>query len=189
MSMSTDTSHAFQAKMRADDAHYEAFVRLLVAHEPHLRSFLRSMLPTWPDVDEVMQETSLTAWRKFAQFELGTNFFAWTAAIARFETLKYLRSRQQDWLIFSDDVLDLIASEEGTSADSLAREREALESCLGKLSASAREALHLSYQPGVKFHEVAARKGRSVQAYYKMLQRLRQQLLECIRTEIKEESV
>ena len=166
---------------------YEQFVQLLVAHEPHLRCFLRSLLPTWTDVDEVMQETSLTAWRKFDLFELDTNFLAWTAAIARFEALKHLRNRHRDRLVFSDDVLDLIASEGIAGNDALEREREALERCLAKLGAPARELLHLSYQPGVKFHEVAVRTGRSVQGYYKTLQRLRLQLLECIRAETKEE--
>ena len=56
---------------------YEEFVRLFVAHEGRLRAFIRSLLPTWADVDEVMQETSLVAWRKFGRFERGTNFMAW----------------------------------------------------------------------------------------------------------------
>src|SRR5829696_5133059 len=93
-----------------DDDRYEQFVRLLVEHERHLRSFLHSLLPSRTDVDEVMQETCLTAWRKFDLFALDTNFLAWTAAIARFEALKHLRARGRDRLVFSDDVLELIAS-------------------------------------------------------------------------------
>ncbi|HBO52286.1 MAG TPA: RNA polymerase subunit sigma-70, partial [Planctomycetes bacterium] len=46
-----------------DDERYEAFVRLLVEHEPRVRSFLRGLLPTWHDVEEVAQEASLIAWR------------------------------------------------------------------------------------------------------------------------------
>jgi RNA polymerase sigma-70 factor (ECF subfamily) len=83
-----------------DPARYEQFVRLLVAHEPHLRSFLRSLLPSWNDVEEAMQETSLTAWRKFDQFEPGSNFLAWTAAIARFEALKQRRTRSRERLAY-----------------------------------------------------------------------------------------
>ena len=33
---------------------YEEFVRLFVAHEVRLRGFVRSLLPTWTDVDEVV---------------------------------------------------------------------------------------------------------------------------------------
>ena len=167
-------------------APYEDFVRLLVAHEPHLRGFLRALLPAWDDVDEVMQQTSLVAWRKFAQFEPGTNFMAWAAAIARFEALKHLRARSRERLVFSPEVLDLIADEAPAEIDVLARERAALEGCLAKLDAMSRELLHLSYQPGAKFHEVAARARKSVQGYYKTIQRLRARLLDCIRAELKE---
>ena len=73
----------------ADDARYEAFVRLLVESEPRMLSYLRGLLPGWHDVEEVAQEASLVAWRKFAQFEQGTNFCGWLLTIARFEALKY----------------------------------------------------------------------------------------------------
>ncbi len=46
-----------------DDERYEVFVKLLVEHEPRVRSFLRGLLPTWNDVEEVAQEASLVAWR------------------------------------------------------------------------------------------------------------------------------
>jgi len=168
-------------------AEYEQFVRLLVAHESALRGFLRALLPAWDDVDEVMQQTSLVAWRKFSQFEPGSNFLAWAAAIARFEALKHLRARGRDRLVFSPEVLDLIADEAAAEPEALARERAALESCLKKLDAMSRELLRLSYQPGAKFHEIAAQAGKSVQGYYKTIQRLRARLLDCIRTELKED--
>ena len=159
---------------------YERFVALFVAHEARLRSFLRCLLFAWDDVDEVMQETSLVAWRKFEAFEMGTNFMAWAAAIARFEALKHRRRRSQERLVFSEGVMDLIADEAGDEVEVMERERRALEQCLAKLQPAQRELLQLSYQPGVKFHEVAERAGKSVQAFYKTVQRLRASLLECI---------
>ena len=161
-----------------DDPRYELFVRLLVQHEPHLRAFLHTLLPSWTDVDEAMQETSLTAWRKFSQFEPGTNFLAWSAAIARFEALKQRRLRNRARLMFSDEVIDLIANEAAAETDVLARERAALDRCLAQLGAAARELLEMAYQPGVKLHEVATQSGKGVEAFYKTLQRLRARLLE-----------
>ncbi|MES2696206.1 MAG: sigma-70 family RNA polymerase sigma factor [Verrucomicrobiota bacterium] len=172
-----------------DPLRYERFVKLLVAHEAQLRSFLRSILPAWDDVDEVMQETSLTAWRKFDQFELDTNFLAWTAAIARFEALKHRRTRSRDRLVFSDAVVEMIANEGMTETQVLARERVALDRCLGQLGEPARDLLQMAYQPGVKLHEVAVRSGKGVEAFYKTLQRLRARLLECVQREVKQEPV
>ena len=167
---------------------YEEFVRLFVAHEGRLRAFIRSLLPTWADVDEVMQETSLVAWRKFSRFERGTNFLGWVFTIARFEALDHIRRRGREQLVFSDAVADLMAEEAAPEGETLERQRRSLDRCLTKLDETQRELLLLSYQPGARLHEVAARAGRSVQGHYKSVQRLRARLLECIEGEMKRES-
>ena len=166
---------------------YEEFVRLFVAHEGQVRGFLRSLLPAWADVDEVMQETSLVAWRKFARFERGTNVLAWVFTIARFEALYHLRRRGRERLIFSDAVADLMTEEAAQESDTLERQRRALDRCLAKVGDPQRELLLLSYQPGAKLHEVAARAGRSVEGHYKAVQRLRARLLDCIEGDMKRE--
>ena len=35
------------------------FMRMFVAHEPELRAFLRTLLPSWELVDDVLQEASV----------------------------------------------------------------------------------------------------------------------------------
>ncbi len=163
-----------------DDARYEAFVRQFVAREARLRAFLRSLLPVWEDVDDALQETSLVAWRKFGQFEEGSNFLNWLFAIARFEALKVRRQRARSPLVFSDELLELLADEGAEEAEQLEAERQALAHCLDQLQPAQRELLERSYQPGVKFHEVAAQAGRSATGFYKVIQRLRAALLECV---------
>ena len=163
-----------------DDAHYEAFVRLLVESEPRMLSYLRGLLPTWHDVEEVAQEASLVAWRKFAQFEEGTNFLGWLLTIARFEALKYRRRVARSPLVFSEDVWELLASEDGATAEPATIRREALEVCLGKLPPVQRQLILQAHVPGARLNEIAAQAGRSEQAFYKTMQRLRAALLECI---------
>ncbi len=91
----------------SDNQRYEDFVRLLVEHEPRVRSFLRGLLPTWHEVEEVTQEASLIAWRKFDDFEDGTSFGGWLLTIARFEALKYRRRVARSPLVFADYVWEL----------------------------------------------------------------------------------
>jgi RNA polymerase sigma-70 factor (ECF subfamily) len=171
-----------------DPKAYERFVQLLVQHEPALRAFVRSLVPRWEDVDDVMQESTLVAWRKFSQFQEGSSFLAWAGAIARFESLKQLRKQSRDRLIFSDEVLDLVAQEGLEEAAVFERERHALEDCLGQLETPQRDLLRASYEPGVRLHEAAARVGKSVQAFYKTIQRLRLALLDCIERRLSEDT-
>jgi len=165
---------------------YETFVRLFVSHEARLRGFVRTLMPHWDAVDEVMQETSLVAWRKFDQFDPGSNFMAWAAAIARFESLKHLRRKSRERLVFNDDILDLLAEESLEESEVLEQQRAALGSCLEKLDARQKHLLQMAYQPGVKFHEVAAEAGKSTQAFYKTIQRLRASLLSCAERQMKQ---
>ena len=48
----------------APDPH-ETFLRLWMQHEPELRAFVRSCCPKAQEVDDVMQEVSVAALRKF----------------------------------------------------------------------------------------------------------------------------
>jgi RNA polymerase sigma-70 factor (ECF subfamily) len=166
---------------------YESFVRLLVGREARLRAFLRTLLPTWTEVDDVLQETSLVAWRKFAQFEEGTNFLNWLFAIARFEALKHLRKQARSPLVFSDELLELLAAESEADTDQLDAESRALHECLEQLEPAQRELLERAYQTGARFNEVAAQAGRSATGFYKVIQRLRAALLECVQRRLRTE--
>ena len=42
-------------------------MELFARHEGDLRAFARSLMPSWHDADEVVQQVALVAWRKFDQ--------------------------------------------------------------------------------------------------------------------------
>jgi len=157
----------------------EAFVRLLLEHEPRVRSFLRGLLPTWNDVDEVVQEASLIAWRKYSEFEDGTAFGGWFLTIARFEALKHRRRLAKSPLVFADDLWDLLADEAAEDKQQQIHRRH-LEDCLAKLPAEKREVVLRVHTPGVVMRDLAVQSGKSQQAFYKLIQRLRSGLLDCV---------
>lgn len=167
---------------------YEAFVRHLVEHEPKMRAFLRGLLPTWDSVEEVAQEASLVAWRKFGSFAENTNFGGWLLTIARFEALKHRRNMARSPLVFDDEVWELLADEFQTSEE-LDPRHQALERCLQQLGDAQRELLLKAHTPGIRLNEVARASGRSEQALYKTVQRLRAALLQCIESQTSKEGL
>ena len=50
-------------------------------------AFVRSCCPRAQEVDEVMQDVSIAAWRKFSSLEDHDAFGAWACMIARYELL------------------------------------------------------------------------------------------------------
>lgn len=159
---------------------YEQFVRLLVEHESQVRCYLRVLLPSWEDVDEVAQEASLVAWRKYGDFEPGTSFGGWLKTIARYEALKYRRRLAKAPMVFSEPVWQLLAEEAALDDDLDHIRREHLEECLDRLDSRKKDLLLQVYSPGAVMRDVAKQFGRSEQAFYKMIQRLRSSLLECV---------
>ena len=156
----------------------EAFVRLLMEYEPRVRGFLRALLPSWSDVDEVIQEASLVAWRKFSEFEEGTEFGGWFLTIARFEALKHRTKAAKSPLVFADQLWETIAREEANdSTEVLTRH---LEQCMQKLEPSKRQILIKAHTSGSLIRDLAQNAGKSEQAMYKIIQRLRKSLLECV---------
>jgi len=175
--------------LETNDVRYEVFVRLLIQNESRVRSSLRGLLPGWHDVEEVMQEASLVAWRKFVEFEQGTSFGGWLMTIARFEAMKFRRKMARTPMVFSDEVWNLLAEDAIAAAEPAEIRRDALEACLQKLAPLQRELLLKAHAPGVRLYEIAQQSGRSEQAFYKSMQRLRASLLECITKTVNKEAM
>ncbi len=167
-----------------EDARYEMFVKRFAHYEPDLRRFIGSLLPTWSDADEVLQQTAIVIWRKFDQYDPDTHFMKWACVIARFEALAYRRKMARDRLVFREDLLELMADEEAEEIDSRRAEHEALERCLQKMPEKQRQFLTLAYTPGVKVKEMAEQAGSSAAAFYMRLKRLRHQLMQCVETNL-----
>lgn len=173
----------------SDDRHYEEFVRAFTHHEPQLRAFVRSLLPSWNDVDEVMQETSLVLWRKWSDFDPESDFIKWGCVVARFEVLKHRRRKARDRHVFDADVIELLAEEGAEEAGSLDRQRYALDKCLGELPENQRRIVMAAYAPGRTIKETAAQTGKSATALYKTLNRIRAALLRCVDNSVRKEGL
>ena len=163
-----------------DDSRYEDYVRHFARHEAELRRFIASFLPSWGDVDEVVQRTAIAIWRKYDQFEPGTEFIKWAVVVARFEALAYRRKMARDRLVFREDVLELMAEEAAEEFEGRSAQHQALEACLLAMPEKQRKFVMHAYTPGVNVKELAEEAGFTAAAFYMRLKRLRRQLMKCI---------
>lgn len=168
---------------------YEAFVAVFTRNEADLRRFVRSLLPTWHDADEVMQQVGLVAWRKFDQFDPSTKFIRWACVIARFEVLTYRRKMARDRLVFREDLISVMAEESGEEEERRQAETEALEKCLKTLPDQQRKFVLLAYTPGISTKELAEKAGVKPGTFYMRLNRIRDALQQCIRKRIVQEGL
>ena len=163
---------------RANDT--ERFVQHLTGHQSVLRAFIHAMIPDWHAAEDVLQETNAVLWRKFHQFESGTNFRAWAFAIAnnqaRSARLKFSREKQR----FSDIAADRVATDAADRLSDLDDRREALEACYRKLTDGQRGLLRQRYTDNQSAANIAESTGRPVGSIRQTLYRIRQSLADCI---------
>lgn len=157
------------------------FMRLLMKHEPALRAYSRSMLPGWDMVDEVIQEASLTLWEKFDQLRHEEGFLPWAKVVVRFKCLSAISKVRRDRLVLSDKVIELLANEAETlEAEEQAMNLKALRTCMASFSPPHQELLLAPYTSGGQVKQLAEKSGRSANALYKLLGRLRDKLSDCV---------
>lgn len=166
---------------------HRRFLRAFTTNEPAVRAFVRRLVPTRADADDILQEVSIVLWEKFDEFRPDADFRAWACGIARYKVLAWLRDKGRDRLVLDSDVVELIAKESLQAESQLEQQRVALESCFEKIPAEQRDLLAHAYRRDVKIQDVAATSGRSVGGFYQWLHRMRKLLLECIGRELAEE--
>lgn len=164
-----------------ENENHERFLRYFMEHEDSLRIFLRTLLFSRDEVREVMQEVAAVLWRKFDETMDSQAFRRWAFGVARMEALAFRRDRARDRLVFSEDVMELLAQAVEDHAESLDEERSALETCLKRLPEKHRNLIQAAYAPGVRIQELAARLGKTSMAVYRALHRIRLTLMECTR--------
>ncbi|MEM8944450.1 MAG: sigma-70 family RNA polymerase sigma factor [Planctomycetota bacterium] len=173
-----------------DKSQQDEFLELLAEHEAQIFSFLYALVCHHEDARDLMQEATMTMWRKFDTFRTGTNFSAWGCEIAKNCALNYFQSRNRR-RIFSSTMIDLLAeSEASQDIDGRLARRQALRQCVDKLSAKDRELVSQCYEFGTTIKEVAKKINRPAAGVYNSLSRIRHTLFDCIEaTRAREERI
>jgi len=158
------------------------FVRLLTDHQEALRSLILALVPNVTDVRDVLQEVNVVLWEKRESFELGTNFGAWSATVARYKVMNYRKRMKRDGrMVFSDEVVELLAQGAGERQSAMFEaKRGALAHCMEKLSAANRDLLMTRYGGSQSIESLAEESGRSAAVLRVTLHRVRAMLRKCV---------
>lgn len=158
----------------------EKFLSLYNREQRRLFAMIRSLLFTREDAEEVFQETCIALWRSFDQFEPGTDFSAWSSAIARNRVLAFRKKCVRQPAQFSDEIFSQLTDDYVDHRDQFERRHHALLSCMEGLKVKDRDLLRRRYETEVTTVELAEQLGQPLNTLYKRLQRIRKQLLACV---------
>jgi RNA polymerase sigma-70 factor (ECF subfamily) len=133
-------------------------------------------------VDDLAQQAFVTAYQSLADFQLGTDFYAWLRKIAynhlRTELDRSRRRRRLERDQVAQALTDQLEQlqEEGPDAEVL----EALRECLRLLREDAREVVERYYRDGTPLGDIARAIGRTAESLKVSLFKIRAQLRECM---------
>jgi RNA polymerase sigma-70 factor (ECF subfamily) len=165
------------------------FLPLFIRSERRIYAYIITLVPRRADADDLLQEASLVMWDKFDAASPPSDFLAWGRRIAYHKVLDFYKKSRRLQSSLSQLFLQRISE---SAADpglvpQLEDRREALAACVEKLSPRGRELLTCRFIEGATTQTTAERVGRSVEAVYKSLAKLRQTLFQCVQRMIARE--
>jgi RNA polymerase sigma-70 factor (ECF subfamily) len=164
------------------DSKGRAFVRLFLENQRRVYAYILTLLPNRTDAEDVLQETSLVMWDKFDEQNPPNDFAAWGCRIAYFKVLDFRKKRGRSRVLFSQAMLEHVSETAIEQAEALQLDERsaALSGCIEKLTKKDRDLLTRRFAEGATTQSTAAQVGRSVEAVYKALAKIRHTLFDCI---------
>jgi RNA polymerase sigma-70 factor, ECF subfamily len=163
------------------------FVALYTQHERRLYRYVASLLTHPDDADDLLQETARVLWQKIDQYDPARPFFPWACKIAHFEVLNYYQRERTRQRHFSEATVELLADSRAENDGILEAQSRWLVECMRRLAEMDRVLVEQRYASEHSLADLAQATGRTPNAIYKSMQRIRRNLMECIENGLKSE--
>jgi RNA polymerase sigma-70 factor, ECF subfamily len=160
----------------------DEFLRLFARSQRRIHAYILALVFDANTAADLLQEVNIILWRKFDQYESGTNFIAWAREIARLSVLRHRQTNASRIATLDPQLLEQLADRfaDATPLEIDDRRRDALEACLKKLRDADRELILARYLPGASVTGIAERSQRTVNSVSQSLRRIRGLLAECV---------
>lgn len=139
-----------------------------------------AIVPHLADAQEIVQETAVALWKQIDKYNPERPFTPWACRFAANKTKEHLRS-QGRWNSFLDEEVaaELLVRREEISPQ-LDQRITPLRECVDSLSGKNRQIVSRYYFDQLPIEQISDDLGRTVDAVYKSLQRLRTALMNCV---------
>ena len=159
---------------------YEQFTRLFLSSEREIFRYVMAIVPNVHDAQDIVQETAVALWKKIDEYDPDEPFVPWACRFAVYEARNFAR-RSDRWRAFlNDELAETLADRLDEMGDDLDCRVEYLNNCLARLPGDEQQIVRSYYYDRDSVGAVATATGRSIDAIYKALQRIRKALMACI---------
>jgi len=170
------------------DADQQRFLSLFLRSEREVFRYVAALVPNLSDAEDIVQQTALTLWEKFDAYDPAQPFTPWACRFALHKALHWMERRQKWQALLAGGLAEELANRREELRPEMERRLKHLDTCLKKLPAEQRSLVEGYYHRRAGIEALAEESGRSVDATYKMLQRVRHALRHCIQTSLGQEA-
>ena len=181
--MASDAAEVSEALARAQDGDADAYGVVVSAYQARLRAFIAGYIPRSDWVDDLAQQSFVSAYEGLARFKVGTDFYAWLRSIAYNHLRADLERTNRRKRLERDYLLEVSADELGRRLDEEEKDEDALSAlrdCVGRLSGDARELVKRYYADGLPLGKIGALIGRGADSLKVSLFKIRARLKQCM---------
>lgn len=167
-----------------DSKKHEQFTRLMIQHEPALIRHILVAVPNRSDARDILQECSVALWNRFENYDTERSFVAWALGFVRIEIRRFLRkSARRNQL--TERAAELLLHDQLAATRELDRRKAYLQDCLRSLSEQQQSIVDGYYRMEYSVNELSKQTGKTADAIYKMLHRIRRSLHDCVESTIR----
>lgn len=167
----------------------QRFLQLTTANQSRIHSYILGLVLSTTDADDLLQETTIVMWKKFDEFEPGTNFVAWALAIARYQILNYYRKQGRNVISLDQETMEAIAPQAEEFVQQTDNRVDMLKQCIQKLESKDKHMVSLRYNREMTVHTIAEMLGKKEKTIYKALARIQTILARCVRLHLSMEGL
>ena len=162
------------------NAAQQRFLALFLRSEREIFRYVAALVPNVIEAEEIVQQTALALWEKFDSYDPARPFTPWACRFALNKAQQWMERRQKWQALLAGGLAEELAQRREVLAPELERRLVHLEDCVAKLPEDQRALVKGYYYRRLGIEALAVESGRSVQATYKFLQRIRLALKQCV---------
>jgi RNA polymerase sigma-70 factor, ECF subfamily len=158
----------------------QRFLSLFLRSEREVFRYVAALVPNVADAEDIVQQTALALWEKFDAYDPGQPFTPWACRFALNKARQWTERRQRWQALLTGGLAEEFARRREELRPEMDRRLAHLEGCLDKLPGGQRALVEGYYYRRTGIEDLAGESKRTVEATYKMLQRVRHALQRCV---------
>jgi RNA polymerase sigma-70 factor, ECF subfamily len=174
--MSPDSTHRFEDRGPSQ----QQFLSLFLRSEREIFRYVAALVPNVTDAEDIVQQTAIALWEKFDAYDPAQPFTPWACRFALNKARQWMERRQRWQALLQGGLAEELAQRREELQPELELRLHHLERCIGKLPEDQRSIVEGYYYQRTGIEKLAESSGRTVEATYKALQRIRNALQTCV---------